>query len=144
MSRVLILHHIEPMWERFFDPSKLLKAVRKHIKKNHYDRVILTTFEGTPGYPEIAQLVDTVFGWSYAWEDSVEASREVFDYLEPHRFIEVSTHHQVAYVYPWIETLRGMELFVCGGHRDECLQDLLETLEHLKMPYQTVESCIYG
>ena len=143
--KVLVLHHIEPMWEACFDRDDLLKKVRKYIRKGNYDRVILATLEGDRSsvYPELEGLYTELVDWSYAWESDPETSAEQFG-MPVEDFIEVSSPHQVAYLYPWIKELKGHEVAVCGGHRWECLLDLTETLDHLGIPYTKIEKCIYG
>ena len=143
--RVLILHHIEPMWEACFNREDFLKTVVTHIRRARYDKVILATLEGCQDsvYPELEGLYTELVDWSYAWEDSPETSAEQFD-MPVEDFIEVSSPHQVAYLYPWIKDLKHYQVSVCGGHRWECLLDLEESLQHLNIDYRRIERCIYG
>ena len=150
MQKVLILHHIEPMWEACFNAYELVKKCLTHINRSKYDKIILATFECSkqelydyPEYIPLVEKIDELQNWSYAWGSDIDTAASDFG-GSPDDYIYVSTPHETAYLYDWIKDLKGCQVSVAGGHRDECLQDLIETLEHLDIKYKKIEQCIYG
>ncbi len=148
--RILVLHHIEPTWEsgiraKGVYPDEYLDRVIRFVRLNRrrYERIILTTLEGDDGYPELRTLVDEVQDWSYAWEDTPEASAE-YTGLKLEDFIEVDTPHRVAYIYPYIKDWKdaGYTVTLAGAFEGECLTDMELTLRHLQIPVSRAESLI--
>ncbi len=142
--KILILQHIEPLWEEKFNIDELINNVIKHINRSKYDKVILTTLEYTGGYEELKPFIDMEKEFSYAWENP-ETEKEWYknNNIDTKDIIEVSTPHGWAYLYDWIKRLKGHKVSVCGGYDGECLTDLQDILTYLNIPFKRVESCIY-
>lgn len=147
--RVLVVHHVEPMWNSCFDEESFVVAVSLHISRSRYDKIIVTTLEGDrralENYPYYLLLsqADVVVEWSYAW-DREFISDLVADGCKREDFIQVTSAHETAYLYDWIKELEYWDVVVCGGHRLECLQDLCESLDHLGIRYKKKENLVYG
>ena len=143
--KILIIHHVGPMWERSFDREKLTTEIINHIESNYYDKVIATTLEGGDTYLELMPYVNVIKGWSYGWE--IDEKLSDLEYAEQYGIdrndITESTGHPYAYLYQWIKDLKGHEITLMGGSLYECLYDLETTLEHLDIPYNTVYECTY-
>ena len=138
--RILVIHHVEPQWEEWFNKKELLKALRRHIRKNKYDQVIQSVWDDQNMYDELESYTTTWVNWDYGWD-----MEDIEEYgMDRNDFIEVSSHHEYTYLYPWIKDLAGHEVNICGGHRDACLRDLEESLEYLRIEYTTIESLVYG
>lgn len=144
--RVLVLHHIEPQWREFFNEEDLFRNLFRHLSRNRYDRVILSTHAGVI-YPELRPVITDSFEWDYYWEDPrleeykawyAEYGYDISD------VIPVSTVHGWTYLYPWMKNLRGHLVTVAGGLRTECLRDFEEALQHLGIKFKKLESCCYG
>ena len=139
-GETLILHHVEPMWGEMAEA--VVEPIIRHLRRAEYSEVILTTLEGDHGFKELIPYVTRVEGWSYGWESTPEDAAREFG-MNQADFICVSTPHEVAYLYPWIKELQA-PLKVCGGHRDECLADMVQTLDHLGKRYRTLDHLVYG
>lgn len=150
-KRILILQHVEPMWEepmrqnKGIDPENYLRKVSNFLSRYHdrYDHIIATTLEGDETYPEIMYYSPRIQDWSYAWEDTPEDSAEMFR-LEVKDFIYVSTPHRVAYLYDWLKDIaaRGFSVTLGGAFEGECLTDMYETLLHLGVSTRLARSII--
>lgn len=150
-KRILILQHVEPMWEepmrqsKGIDPEDYLRRVIHFIRRyaKWYDKIIVTTLEYTRTYAELYDFPITVEEWSYAWEDTPEDSAEIYG-LEVQDFISVSTPHQVAYLYDWLKEIasRGYSVTLGGAFEGECLTDIYETLLHLGVSTRLARSII--
>ena len=114
--KILIVHHVEPMWAQSFDlPHDVyVDKIVEHIQEESYDKVIMTTLEGG-AYHWLEQHCDDHQWWSYAWEDP-ENDPEVYtdNDIDPEDIIQASGH-EFTYLYPWIKDLVGADVSVCGG-----------------------------
>lgn len=143
MKKVCIIHHVEPMWEGSFDWETLMFDIIEHFENNQYDLVIMTTLEGCGSYEWLKPYYDREEEWSYAWEDPETDPEWYEDCCIDMDDIIPANGHEWAYVYPWIKELDGCEISLMGGHHAECLQDLVDTLDHLGYNYKKIHECIY-
>lgn len=146
--RVLIIHHLEPMWEsghaQFGDTfESLSERFVDHLLENEYDNVILTQFEHWEPQNEhvltgIAQFVNQWEEYSYGWHlDSFG------DYAEPGiDFCKGGYHSEAVALDPWLKNLKGSEVYISGAFDGECIDDLETALEFLKIPYHRIEDLI--
>lgn len=143
--KILILHHIEPMWENSFRhwPEDYFLLIGEHLEEEHYDKVILTTLEYTGGYDAIKHLWDTEEEWSYAWEDPAKYPEWYSGSNIDMEDMIPASGHEFAYLYPWIKELSGNDIHLAGGGEGECLQDLIDSLDHLEIPYKKIYNLIY-
>jgi hypothetical protein len=146
MRKILILHHVEPMWEDGFDKDVFdyMMDIIRHIEQQNYDKVILTTMEGGSCYPEIKHLVDVEEQWGYGWEDPEDCPEIYKNWGIDIKDIIQANGHEFAYLYSWIKELKGNDIHLAGGHQFECLQDLVDSLEHLNISYTKQHELIYG
>jgi hypothetical protein len=141
--KVCIIHHIEPMWSNSFDEYDLMESIIDHFENNQYDLVIMTTLEGCGSYDWLRPYYDREEAWSYTWDDPEYDPEWYSDCGININDIIPATGHEWAYVYPWIKDLNECDISLMGGHRNECLQDLIDTLEHLEYDYNLINECIY-
>ncbi len=143
--KILILHHIEPMWEHLFChyPEDYFQLIEEHLEAVLYDKVILTTLEYTGGYDALRHLWDIEEEWSYGWEDP-EFNVEWYNnsHIKADDIIP-ALGHEFTYLYPWIKELKGHKIHLAGGGDSECLQDLVDSLCHLDIPYKKIYNLIY-
>jgi hypothetical protein len=144
--KILVLHHIEPEWREFFNEEDLFRNLFIHLKRKHYDKIILATLTGIV-YPELRPIITQEFEWDYYWEDPV--AEEYRAWYEERGYnitdvIPVPTVHRWTYLYDWIKSLRGHRVTIAGGLRSECLRDLEEALAHTGVCFSRLESCCYG
>lgn len=140
---ICVLHHVEPMWENSFDREELILNIQDHLERNSYDMVILTTLEYTDGYPELKPYWNRLEEWGYGWEDPEEEKEWYADCNIDISDIIPARGHEFAYVYPWIKELKNATWHLMGGAENECLQDLIDTLEHLDIRYFKINDCIF-
>ena len=148
--KILVLHHVEKMWQNSI-PFDFVEKVIEHIEGENYDYIIASTFEDyqSTGYDELDYYINKIENWSYAWivkgYGETKKKHIVKEFGLPKKdIIRVSSQHEFAYCYDWIKKLKGNEIFVAGGCRYECLLDLEETLEHLDIPYTTIQELVFG
>lgn len=143
--KILILHHIEPMWERSFchNPQDYCFLIEQHIQQESYDKIILTTLEYTGGYNEIKHLWDVEEEWSYTWDDPSEYHERYNDCQIDVNDMIPASGHEWAYLYPWIKELQGSDVYLAGGAESECLQDLVDSLNYLNIPNTKVHNLIF-
>jgi len=157
-GEVLILHHVEPMWESCFD-SEYLTRVATHLRRARYDRVIYTTIEGDRPedatrhtdhyYHEFCLIAEALRwhrvvsrDWTYSWEPDPAVCAEQYN-LPVEDFITFPEGHGIAYLYPWLKELRGSRVVAFGGQSEECLADLLVSLRHLAVSHRTIRGLNY-
>ena len=146
--KVLIVHHVEPMWQAAFDeePELYVDRIVEFITEGDYDQVIMTTLEGD-AYPYLERTCTKHEEWSYAWEDPDDPRNAEWYHdsdIDPETEIIPASGHDWAYVYPWIAALKNDEVSILGGAQYECLADLQDTLFHLEIPYTRIQELIYG
>jgi len=149
--KILVIHHVEPMWDSSI-PHNYRDYLLNYLIENSekYD-VIMATFledyQSTTGCEEIDSFITKTNEWGYGWGYGNETKpKQVAKYHEFPKgdIIRVSSPHDWAYLYDWIKELKGHEIDVCGGYRTECLLDLEESLEHLEIPFKTLDNLVYG
>lgn len=145
---ILVVHHVEKMWGEITE--KTAEDVYMHLRQSDYDKVIFTTLEGDgTGYAFLdemrdgARFVEEV--WGYGWENpDYYRTGDELDEKFADKLIPVTSPHEWAYVYEWIEQLSGHTVSVCGGYKGECFLDLVETMDFLGIKYKKLEGMIYG
>jgi len=143
--KVLIVHHVEPMWESLFDltPEEYVDQIINYIDDHAYDKIIMTTMEGD-GYEELGYKCDTHEEWSYGWEDPEEYPQWYNDSSIDPADIIPANGHEFTYLYPWIKNLKGSKIDLIGGAWSACLEDLTNALDHLNIEYNMIVKLIYG
>lgn len=148
MRNVLIIHHLEPMWEsgyRRFGTSfdELQEKVVEFLSENPFGRVILTRFEDwrascEDGYCwQLLNLINEVQSYAYGWEANC---LEEF----PDRFCKGGNHSEAVLIDDWIVALRGCNVTICGAFDGECIEDLEIALRHVGIDFKREESLIVG
>lgn len=142
--KVLLLHHLEPYWERSYQGKgtnffELQERAAKHIAANSYDKVILTRFMEyrlTADYwPPFARLVHEVYEYEFGWLTTTPLP-------ENHSYCEGGEHSQVVLITPWLRDLQGHKVSIGGAFDGECIEDLEIALRHLKIRFKRIESLI--
>lgn len=153
-GQILIVHHVEPMWERAFDGA-FLHRVERHLRRSYYERTIFTTLEGEKPC-NLSKYTD-LYGWRFdSIADALKSHNlQVEDWMygfakgehpdTDKDLIPVTTPHEWAYVYDWIKQLRPWSgrIKLIGGHRHECLADLEQTFDSLHIKYTTLRHLTY-
>lgn len=144
--KVLVLHHIEPEYQDFFNSEDLFRELFKHLRRDTYDRIILSTLSGII-YPDLRGTITEHREWDYLWESPFDAEYESWysEYgYDRNDVIPVPTVHKWTYLYDWIKSLKGHAVTVASGLRGECLLDLETALSHLGISFTRLEQCCYG
>lgn len=150
--RVLIIHHLEGMWEesyRRYNTSyeRLLEQFTDHVIDEPYDKIILTRFEGV-GFDEYHRIygfdrfVDEVHEYGYGWDR--EGAEEWYPDGEGVDWCEGGDHSEVVYLEDWMRALKGHEVFISGAFDGECIEDLEYALRGVGVAYQRLENLIVG
>lgn len=146
--KVLILHHVEPMWAQAlkrFDTSfeALQEKILDFLAENVFDKIILTRFEDwkacpSEGYfPELLDKVSNVHEYAYGWErEELEA--------HPDLFCEGGTHSGAVLLADWMIPLKRADVTIAGAFDGECIEDLEIALTHLGVKFGREESLIVG
>lgn len=143
--KILILHHVEPIWE-----SGLLKFAKlsfndleekfyEHFQENQYDKVILTRFEDwkiNDDYNLIGQYINKVETYDYGWTKELCEQNEL-------EYCEGGNHSEVVWIADWQKELKGHEVYISGGFRGACLEDLQIALDHLNINYKEIKELCY-
>jgi hypothetical protein len=141
MTKTLIIHHLEPCWEDGYKRygtcfENLLERFAHHLEENHYDRIILTRFEGgklDDSHWPLFEYVDEVHEYAYGWEE-----QELLDW--PDRFCVGGTHSEAVLLEDWMK-IDG-EVYISGAFDGECVEDLEIALRHLGIDFKRVEELI--
>lgn len=147
MSKVLIMHHVEPMWSdamqknhclTFYDlQERLLLALEGHS----FDRIILTRFEdyklSPEYYPEFACLIDDVYDYGYGWElnDEYEDLGDGRYHMHECFYCDGGIHSPVVLLADWMYELGGDDVTICGAFDGECIEDLEIALDFIGVSY---------
>lgn len=75
MSKVLICHHVQPMWFKEFKPIdkyRYIEQLMDHLDSESYDRVIITYFDGEnihsdDDFYELYSHADMIYEYGYCW-----------------------------------------------------------------------------
>lgn len=146
MKRVLIIHHLETMWEngyRHFATSfeELQEKFIRHLENSNYDFVILTRFEDweldDSYFPALAEKISAVHDYAYGWE-----REQVADQIE--NFTDGGKHSEVVYLADWMRKLKGCDVRIAGAFDGECIEDLEIALRALEVQFSRIEALIVG
>lgn len=162
-DKVLIIHHLEPMWERGYkDHGTSFEALKEkfacHLEENRYSKVILTRFEDFDiSYSEYYQLVDyvdQVETYDYGWcldmldvEDLDDLQRlskypEVYQAEDCSRWTSGGNHSEIVWVADWMFDLIGKDVEISGAFDGECVEDLQIALDALGVGYKRLNDLI--
>ena len=140
MRKVLVIVHLEPCF-RNSGTEEILADVINAV--DDYYEVINVTCGNIIGngeqYEELLPYRQEE--WLYGFYlDSDER------YVEGDDYISVSTPHQYAFIDPWIKQLpnSGVTYYLVGGARWECLQDVYEIFQHLKLECEVIHELTYA
>jgi hypothetical protein len=155
--KVLIIHHLEELWSEGYKQAgtswwKLEYKFAQYLKKNNFDKVILTKFETTQNYfrnnafggnnkfyndyPNIATYINEVYEYAYGWS---------YDELtnHPDTFVKGGNHSQAVLITDWIKELCGHEVYLSGAFLGECLEDMEIALKSQDIePKYIMELCV--
>ena len=130
MHEVLIMHHIETMWESALRShgtslDEVVEKLHNHLESNDYDQVIMTRFESNDFEPETqilgqwAIVEEYGYGWCLdSFVDDIEMDELPDDYVEG------GNHSEIVYVPEWVKNLRHSVVHLSGAFRGECLEDM--------------------
>lgn len=145
---VLILHHLEPMWETGYKKfgttfSRLCDKVVNHLQEYEYKRIVLTRFEDREldvqhyecGLADVGMRID-VYEYGYGWDAS-----QLVEY--PEDFVEGGNHSEAVMISDWMRDLpkRG-GVYLAGAFDGECIEDMEIGLRALKVKFTRVEDLI--
>jgi hypothetical protein len=157
--KVLIVHHLQPMWDaglhRFGTSFEEMKErLLIHLDENTYDKVIFPMFEHYErmDYHEGIWGINATFvNYDYGWcpEDYEEAEENEDGYeLFEDQYIPVSGS---SYCERWAlvnsEVREWMpkpedDVSICGAFDGECLADLESVLDYCNIPYTRLNELI--
>ena len=150
--KVLIIHHLEEMWERGYKNAgtsfwDLEYKFGEYLRENKFDKVILTKFETTRDYfrnkafggnykfyndySNIGSYINEVHEYAYGWsKEELENS--------PDMFVEGGNHSEVVLITDWIKDLRGHEVYLTGAFMGECLEDMQIALNSQEVEFEYI------
>lgn len=147
--KVLIIHHLETMWNTAmrlnFGTSfeREAEKVREHLEENDYDKVILTRFEEPELEYEhyetgVADYISDVYDYAYGWERDEDNGEEGRDWTEG------GNHSPIVKLEPWMHELkqRGATVDLCGAFDGECIEDMEIALTAVGIPFTRLEHLI--
>lgn len=146
MRNVLILHHLEPMWESGYKRvgtsfDRMCEKVIDHLNEHEYRNIILTRFEDTNldqrhyevGLGDVGHI--DVFEYGYGWD----AAQLVED---PENFVEGGYHSEAVLIADWLRMLPKSGVYLAGAFDGECIEDMEIALNALKVKFTRVEDLI--
>jgi len=162
-DKILIIHHLEPMWENGYkDHGTSFEILKEeftfHLEENHYDKVILTRFEdfdiSYSEYDQLVDYVDQVQVYDYGWcldmldvEDLDDLQRlskypEVYQAEDCSLWTSGGNHSEIVWVAEWMLELVDKEVYISGAFDGECVEDLEIALEALGVKYRRLNELI--
>jgi hypothetical protein len=145
---ILILHHVEPMWESAYKRfgtsfEELQEKVLEHLNDHNYDQVILTRFEDwhmdsliRDNYnPEFIDKISTLYDYGYGW-----TMWDAHDYGI--RFVDGGNHSEYVLIDDWMRELPKENVHIAGAFDGECIEDLEIALSHLEINFNRIEDLI--
>lgn len=143
-ENVLMLVHIEDDFRRFFPDPLYTSRVMRSVDAKKYDRVIVLYSEITDIIWEVRSPRAEIWSWGWGYYPGV-------DYLgegENDWIIPSNSSHEWTWVPPELREnqcdLKMCNIYVGGGWRWECLQDWLDVLDYMHLPYKLVDGLVYG
>lgn len=144
--KILILHHVEEMWESGFlsygtSFEEVVQNILDHIENSEYDQIILTRFEdhelGIEHHKSgLSAYVDKVYPYMYGWEKSeVENNPHV-------KWVDGGSHSEVVPIDDWMEDLHDHDVDLCGAFDGECIEDMEMALNGIGVRFNRLESLI--
>lgn len=144
--KVLIIHHLEPMWENGYQKfgltfERLQEKFLDFLSENVFDKIILTRFEEwgacpSEGYfPELLERINTFHSYAYGWE------REEME-ENPEMFCEGGNHSGAVLIEDWMRRLVSCDVTISGAFDGECVEDLEIALRHVGVDFKREESLI--
>jgi hypothetical protein len=147
MRNVLILHHLEPMWETGYKRAgtsfyRMCEKVIDHLNDHRYKRIILTRFEDSKldqqhyeaGLANVGMQID-VYEYGYGWD-----AAQIVDY--PDDFIEGGSHSEAVMIADWMRDLPKAGVYLAGAFDGECIEDMEIALRSLKVKFTRIEDLI--
>lgn len=144
---VLILHHLEPMWESGYKKlgtsfDRMCEKVIDHLNDHRYKQLILTRFEDSKldqrhyeaGLADVGMMID-VFEYGYGWD----AAQLVMD---PENFVEGGYHSEAVLIADWLRHLPKSGVYLAGAFDGECIEDMEIALSALRIKFHRVEDLI--
>jgi len=144
---VLILHHLEPMWESGYKKlgtsfARMCEKVIDHLNDHRYRQIILTRFEDTKldvqhyevGLANIGMQID-VYEYGYGWD-----AAQIVD--SPKDFVEGGYHSEAVMISDWMRDLPKAGIYLAGAFDGECIEDMEIALRSLKVKFTRVEDLI--
>ena len=146
MRKVLIIHHLEEMWDKGFKNNgtsfqREAERVLEHLQEEEYDQVILTRYsENSLGDEHhdsgLAEYITTVEQYDYGWE------KGTIDGEEGEEWAEGGGHSEIVLLTGWMRSLKGCEVYLCGAFDGECIEDIQLALEAVGVSYRRLNELI--
>lgn len=146
MSKTMILHHFEPIWESalkqmsglsFYDYQE---KVIKYLDNNHFDKLIITCFEAfklTDEHFDYFHERARVETYDYGW------TQEMADDNPNETWVKGGNHSEVVWVPKWLKNLKYNDVAIAGCFDGECIEDLEIALESQDISFKRVENLIF-
>jgi hypothetical protein len=145
MRNVLILHHLEPMWETAYKKfgtsfDELCEKVIEHLQEHDYKRIILTRFEDMKldvrhlqwGFENLR--IDC-YEYGYGWD-----AAQIVD--SPDDFVDGGSHSEAVMISDWMRRLPKSGVYLAGAFDGECIEDMEIALRSLSVKFTRVEDLI--
>lgn len=140
--KILILHHVEAMWNDSLlnyntSIDEMIEDIKNHLDENNYDKVILNRFEDFEISEEhfpIANYINDINSYGYGWTADMFSNSS--------QYCEGGSHSEVVEIDDWMHDLKGNKVDICGAFDGECIEDLEIALNHLDIKFKRIEHLI--
>lgn len=156
--KVLIVHHLQPMWEIGLNEKgtsfeEMKEALIDYLSVENFDKIIFTLFEDYERMNYHSGLygnflfVEYGYGW---WPEDYENAKETeYGYIENENiYIPVSNSYYCERwalinedVKEWLPS-KDDEVYICGAFEGECLADLESILQYSEIKYNMINELI--
>lgn len=151
--KTLWIHHLQSIWDSGYRRNgtsfeELLLKVANHIKKVHYDKIILTQFENYDPEDEHCYIIEAAYNkglniqfieYGYGWSKDcfIDSDAQLIPSKRSY-----STEDDVIFIDDFLIKMkeRGDIVSLCGAFKGECLLDAQTVLRHLKIKFKTISS----
>lgn len=140
-AKTLIVVHVEPTFGSAAED--LVPRILRYNEDSDFNKVIYITscrsLGGGDPYQELLNISEEQ-EWVWGGEPDTEFPVDVSE----HEGFIYSSGHEYSEVLEWMRHMpKSAEYTLCGGGRNECLQDIIDIWEHLELDFTVNEQLTY-
>lgn len=146
MRKVLFLVHVEEMFRQFF-PTMYVPRICKAMCDYDDVYMFISGVDDDDPIREVRSSYYTHIDWGWGWcQEQFEGQPEEREWLIDNTIYHYD-NHEMTWIPPELrspEDWEDCQISLGGGARNECLNNMVNALNHQQIPFKPVQGLIYG